>query len=469
MQLLVAAKQYEVLLADFIGGTGQATGTLAWKLMWQEALIKTKPGAEGYVFVPVRPQLPSQPYALQTVGEKRYLRFKRTYSGWECSLLSFFYRAPQNKLRGSAATPGMPGFLKTYSGDVLIGYLGTGRVVLYKYKNGSREHTYGNGGTSLRPGQRTLTGNTASSPQGTTQCVEYRACSWLLTCPRPYSFPEFQIVHNDGEGTCIEPWGTTLSCGTETVYHLGAWNTYRLCDGGEGDGDGDGDGGDDNGDIDPDDDNNPPLPPCEGMNAQNQIPAFKAAQNELIAKTSGNAEYSYAFNDKHDFSTYVGTPGIPGKPVVSMIYDKSIPLDGISHNHYVECLDVHSGGDLKAMFDIMKDGHMRDDKAFTSSLFTQNGVDYSIMITNYNQFLNFGSIWLHDVDAVISLENLYYYDRPGGIGYKNSAVSASEKAFLSMLDQNGAGITILKHDRAADTWTTLSVNDQNEVVSTPCL
>ena len=34
LQLLVAANHYEVLLADFIGGNGQATSALSWKLMW---------------------------------------------------------------------------------------------------------------------------------------------------------------------------------------------------------------------------------------------------------------------------------------------------------------------------------------------------------------------------------------------------------------------------------------------------
>ncbi|CAN5390381.1 hypothetical protein BH23BAC2_BH23BAC2_24720 [soil metagenome] len=115
----------------------------------------------------------------------------------------------------------------------------------------------------------------------------------------------------------------------------------------------------------------------------------------FITKTSNRGDYSFS-------NYYIGEMDSAS---INMTLVKDDKKDGFMHSHYSGLLPIFSPADLQFLYIMMTNGNIRNHKDFSYILVTPQ-TSYTIKIDDYQQFQEFGALWLQD-SKIEGFEHFY--------------------------------------------------------------
>lgn len=130
-------------------------------------------------------------------------------------------------------------------------------------------------------------------------------------------------------------------------------------------------------------------------------------------------------------------------------------------------LSVFSMSDLSEIYQIADEGYMHDPATFTMMVYTSYGEDYALKITDYQKFLDFKPGFLFE-DDVRAFERRFILTYPPVYPMVHSSSLMDEQSLLRILKERNTGMTLLKHDRATDTWQRRALDTNNTPINNPC-
>lgn len=176
----------------------------------------------------------------------------------------------------------------------------------------------------------------------------------------------------------------------------------------------------------------------------------KGAGYTMVRNTSGDYSYSY----------FEGQEGVLG-------VDLSVPnpIDGYMHSHHGG-LSIFSVPDLRTIYDLYNGGYIKNVAEFTMGLATVYGTTYLLKISNLDNFLAFGEMFLkNDIKEALLIQ---VRDKDFNIDGDQS-VSQNEKGFLQLIKDYSAGLKIFKGDpNNFNSWQAKTVNSAGTVVDGNC-
>jgi hypothetical protein len=215
-----------------------------------------------------------------------------------------------------------------------------------------------------------------------------------------------------------------------------------------------------------------PTPtPCDKIIPLKNSALFKAKFAELKLKTSLNYESSFSFTNTNDAQGYFfasGQGGPRGEVTIPSLETASIA--GSAHTHYSGMLSIFSVGDLQAVYEMMILNRAFP-YSYTYSLTTSQGNSYVITINDYAKFLAFGNKYFNNNDENAKLEKFYRAYRIGEFPVDPTNPNnntKNEAAFLEMLADKDAGLTVLRPSQNLNNYSVLQRQSATSVLEIPC-
>jgi len=204
--------------------------------------------------------------------------------------------------------------------------------------------------------------------------------------------------------------------------------------------------------------------PCQQAAFLAANTAFKGLLSAMQATTDGNQEFGYTYTLNTDGSVSANGPSVG--TIGSASVDINIPptSDGVIHTHFYGPTNypTFSPADIKALFDALHSGDIKNTKTFSDVLVTFGGT-YMIKIIDPVQFAAFAANNLSDDHYTAFSDN---YDLSQQLyAQANDNTTSYELALLSML--NNSGLTLMRGDYQFGSWTPI-VKQNNQVVNNNC-
>jgi len=206
--------------------------------------------------------------------------------------------------------------------------------------------------------------------------------------------------------------------------------------------------------------------PCDQMKDLGVNMSFTTKMTELKNKTTDNFESGYLMKINGDLFSYISVTGNANTGEITLPSNVN-NIAGYIHNHYNSpgMLSTFSGTDVRAVYQLYKDGRIEDLKTFTAGVTTTFGTSYAIKVKETSKFILFGSENLNNSTDFKDFELLYiaWFDI-----FKNTSneIVAREKALLKILENSG--ITLLKSNSNFSSWNKLSLNTNNNIINVNC-
>ena len=197
--------------------------------------------------------------------------------------------------------------------------------------------------------------------------------------------------------------------------------------------------------------------PCVLLNKLKNDVAFKAKMTGLknAAEQWGFEKCHTVYNDptpniqagqidKFDYEDFAGTVD---KPEAN--YTGNTSMQGIIHSHYAGLVSIFSPGDLADLYNMLLNPQISDD--FFIGLVTKKGVAYILQIPDRQAFLAFGNQYLANESKLRKFMEDKYLEK-----YQITAdnpASTNEKAFLKMMSELGASVSLASTSFAPNTPT----------------
>ncbi|QIX60173.1 hypothetical protein HER32_02810 [Hymenobacter sp. BT18] len=427
------AQQLTVTLPD--------SARLSWEPQWAQTSYRSSQGQPTSWYVPL-----AQP-AVQWVGVRKYLLIRQVGGVLEFNEATFLFDEHAN----TPATASPSAFFATFTGILRVRNLATGGEFPVVYRQGRRQAL---AGRAAPTGQATAA-QTAS-------CYTMVYCDWTGYCISESTVLVYGAA-TAGLGYCQSPPEDGVGCSNIT-WTLTNSNSQTACspdppyDPGT--------PGDPGTPTEPTTPTAPVNTPCQGMKTLSQQTPFQQAEATLIAKAANPLEHGYTYSNSSDASSYVY--GVQNSNEISLYLSHNNNMEGTMHTHPPGGLLFFSGTDLQSLYDDIINNRVKDPAAFTITIFGANGLDYAIRIQDLQQFKEFGKAWLENDDKVRMLEYVYYQDTVNGIASTSTTTATREKAALSMLRGEKAGLVVFKQDRNSNNWSQLALDSNNSVLSVPC-
>lgn len=428
---------------------GAEQSTAHWSPAWEQATQRAVADSLLYVFIPLQPELHTQQQVQPiTVANTRRFIIARLAGSELNFLLTTYIR--ENTATAHLAAPST--WFATFTGARFVQNLDLNRASRLDYQHG-----------------------VAQRPKGTSQrdqpedCHMQYICQWTSYCRDAAGMYHIFGTTTYSIDSCEEPGQEAcgnLSWGM-SWYLTGSTGTPFCTGTGDDPQDPRDPGG---GGTDPNDPGNTPPTPCATMTGTSQSAAFQTARNNLSTQLGSDKEFAYSFRNHTDDRTYEFFQGLPSSYQVT-IAPTIGPIGGTIHTHPNLPLSMllFSSHDLQALYGYIRDGETNNPLTFTTTIITHYGVDYTLMVTDEQQFLAFGNTWLSSDDMIKLFEGVYYQDKGFGIANASMSIADREKLFLKMIQNENAGLTLLKHTQGSSGWGQLAVDPTtNSVVATPC-
>lgn len=202
--------------------------------------------------------------------------------------------------------------------------------------------------------------------------------------------------------------------------------------------------------------------PCEFIDELGSNQGFNDKMNILKASTSGNFEKGYVMhspsNGNYQYSYIEGNANNP-----EIEFNVQGRVDGYIHSHYNGTLSIFSGSDIRALYVMYANNHIRDIDEFSIGVTTSQGTSYILMIDNPVSFQNFGDQYLKEnlaFEWVFEPSYVNNYDiKPSNSSTKN------ELNFLKLLSDYSSGLLLFKQNE--NDWIQIKSRN-NEVININC-
>jgi hypothetical protein len=208
------------------------------------------------------------------------------------------------------------------------------------------------------------------------------------------------------------------------------------------------------------------IEPCETIVPLKNSTNYKSMFNQFKATaldTSFTYEFSASFSDVNQQNYNIATGINEPKGEVKIIAQPGETITGCLHTHYKGTLPIFSVGDLRAAYDIVKN-NINLAPQITLGLATSQGNNYVLTIENIDKFMIFGNEYFNNEDNDEILERFYKGYKIG----KFTDNAKNEAAFLELLSDKNAGLTLLKPNSALDSYSVLKHSSSTTVTETPC-
>ncbi len=201
--------------------------------------------------------------------------------------------------------------------------------------------------------------------------------------------------------------------------------------------------------------------PCDLMSDRVNDQLFKDKLTYLKNNTGQNRELGFYYSETENGTNFsgvlMGMNGIHELGYLSL----SSPVDGIMHTHFAGGLSVFSPQDLVTFFYLYQNGLVNNVNTFSFQIVTASGTRYSIAIENEDEFVAFGNEFLTDQNL------LSFLFQSLDIKPVNSSGS-NEQKFLSFLQVNNSGLTLMSANSTFTKWSRLSIGRGDIVRKTNC-
>ncbi len=216
----------------------------------------------------------------------------------------------------------------------------------------------------------------------------------------------------------------------------------------------------------------PLVTPCDKIGPLKNSALFKTKFTELQQKTSLSYESAFSFEDCTFAPSYLYADG-QGKPKghVRIPTLATGTIAGSAHAHYAGMLPIFSVGDLQAVYEIIELYSNAYQYSYTYSLTTSRGNSYVIVIDDIAKFQAFGENYFNNDDKNEKLEAIYSAYNIGGFPLDLSNPSnniKNEAAFLKMLSDKNAGLTVLRPTQNLNNYSVLKWQSPTSVIEIPC-
>ena len=212
--------------------------------------------------------------------------------------------------------------------------------------------------------------------------------------------------------------------------------------------------------------------PCAKVAPLKTDTLFKNNINVLKTKLSGDREYAYLHKPDGSWPTSL-IPGIPNECEVKVsLYTGMTNLRNYTHIHNNSCeLPIFGTEDLKTIGEFLNvhkylsPQHNLMDSLMSFGLLTDSAY-YVLVIDNPNSLENFYFEYFSedgskDKNKLLNTYNAYNIVR-------SNPSTINEQQFLLFLKNEGVGVRLLKANADLNSFNILSLNRNNNLISTPC-
>jgi len=212
--------------------------------------------------------------------------------------------------------------------------------------------------------------------------------------------------------------------------------------------------------------------PCAKVAPLKTDTLFKNNINVLKTKLSGDREYAYLHKPDGSWPTSL-IPGIPNECEVKVsLYTGMTNLRNYTHIHNNSCeLPIFGTEDLKTIGEFLNvhkylsPQHNLMDSLMSFGLLTDSAY-YVLVIDNPNSLENFYFEYFSE-DGSKDIKELSDNYNSYNIKRTNSSAT-NEQQFLQFLKREGIGMKLLKANSNLSAFSILSLNRNNNLVTTPC-
>ncbi|OOG18164.1 hypothetical protein BWD42_12925 [Sphingobacterium sp. CZ-UAM] len=214
----------------------------------------------------------------------------------------------------------------------------------------------------------------------------------------------------------------------------------------------------------------PPDPPspkglCGEIGLLERDTVFSNRLTALIRDTqTKNYETGYMLlpNGGKTFR-YQPINGVPGQ--ASIQFSPQGQVDGFIHSHYGGLYPNFSGSDIRAVYFALVDEKINDTGRFITTVVSDNGIAYLLMIEDVKKFLAFGERYFDDPAAFTRFELTYSRMQMESLN-RAGLTGSFEIALLEML--SGSGLALFKGTGTFNVWLRMQTQGDGKVSLNRC-